>query len=164
MLYQMKKIFLFIAVIVSLSATAQEFDSGDDALKFLSQNFKTSTYVKSGETWTDPVELMFDINEINIFLYHGTIQEKFHNDYSKDKVTELVPDDTENGVVFFTWPEVESVNLELKNGQYWLTIYGPVYNDKSEKVADSRTLYIADKEKAQQIKVALEYCLLEYGS
>lgn len=159
----MKKLFLFITAILALPVAAQEFDSGDDALKFLSQNFKGSTYVKTGDTWTDPVELMFDINEINIFLYHGTIDEKYYNDYNKDKAAKLVPDETAEGVVFFTWPEVESVNLELKNGQYWLTIYGPVYNDKSQKVADSRTLYIADKEKAQQIKVALEYCLLEFG-
>jgi hypothetical protein len=159
----MKKYIVLLFAVITLPVAAQEFESGEEALTFLNQHFKGSTYVKAGDTWTDPVELIFDINEINIFSYRGTLQEQYHNDFTKDKTARLVPDRTVEGIVFFTWTEVINIDLQLKNGQYWIVINGPVYNDKSEPVAENRTLYVAEKDQAQQIKAALEYCLLEYG-
>ncbi|KOS05118.1 hypothetical protein AM493_02995 [Flavobacterium akiainvivens] len=160
----MKKIFLIIVSFVAFSANAQEFSTATDALKFLTDNFKVSTYVKEGATWKDPVELVFDINEINIFQYRGIIAEKsYTTQYNKAEADKLVPDATVNGILFLTWTEVSSIDLQNKNGDYWVVINGTVYNDKSEPIAESRTFYIADKAKAQQIKTALEYCLLEYG-
>ncbi len=159
----MKKIVLFITALITLSATAQDFASADDALKFLNEHFKGSTYVKTGDTWTDPVELMFDINEINIFQYRGTVSEKNYMLANKSEAAKLKPDDTIEGVQFFNWPEVVSIEMQNNNGQYWITINGPVYNDKSQLMAQSRTFYVADKANAELIKTALEDCLLEFG-
>jgi hypothetical protein len=157
----MKKIFLFITTLITFTANAQEFESVDDALEFLGDTFKGSTYVKTGNSWSDPVELMFDINEINIFQYRGTILEKDFTQYNKQEAAKLVADNTVEGILYFNWPEIISAELVNKNGEYWITIEGPVYNDKSKLVAERRTLYIADKGNAEKIKEAIEYCIIE---
>jgi len=160
----MKKLLILFTTFVGFSAQAQQFESADDALEFLSNNFNASTYTKTGDAWTDPVELMFDINEINLFQYKGTISEKNFTGHNKSEVAKLTSDKTAGGILYFNWREVAAIDLEEKNDDYWITITGPVYNDKSELVGNSRTLYVANKCAAQQIKTALEDCMLEFGA
>jgi hypothetical protein len=153
------KIALFVTAFFALAVHAQEFKSPDDALGFLDAHFKVSTYTRKGTEWTNPVELQFNIGELNLFQYYGTIDEKHYIEYNEDELAKMVGDETPDGVLFFYWHEIKSVTLQDNDGGYWITITGPVYNYDSDYKDASRTLYVLDKENAQKIKRAIEYCI-----
>jgi hypothetical protein len=155
----MKRILLIAILFMNLIAHSQneQFASTDDALFYLEENFVSTTAVKEGKYWIDPIMLEFEEGgALYLHLAKGKILEK---DYVESKENEMSKLKVElEYLMRIYWDEIEDITIQQdKSNDWWLTIKGKVYDMDDKVVANSTRLYIINGAQANKIKAALNY-------
>lgn len=154
----MKKIFLLTALLGAFSTHAQKFTSADDALFYLEDVFVSTTTIKEGEYWINPIMLQFEEDAaIYLHMAKGKILEK---DYVSNNEIEMGKLEV-NGIAYLDiifWKNIKNITVaQNSKKEWWLSIEAPVYDADYKLLRNSTALYLVNGHEAERIKSALNY-------